>query len=156
VKDKVVKALARQFKRAGAEVAQIEVPQKLFRSSGVTYKEIHIVFADSQTVVLQVKQTGDIFQALLNKKVLPIKQQDNHVAAITEIVKTMEIGRSKFQKALALIRVKLPPGIKTAAPKMLEALTKKRDDAKSALAEAEGRISAMQSELTILNTPIVA
>ena len=37
---------------------------------------------DEERVVLRIKQSGDIFQVLLNGKVLPIKNQDDHVKAI--------------------------------------------------------------------------
>ncbi len=36
---------------------------------GVTYREMVLTFADSQQVVLRIKQTGDIFQVALNGRV---------------------------------------------------------------------------------------
>ena len=122
---------------------QQDIPSALKRSSGVTYREMALTFADSQTVVLRIKQSGDIFQVLLNGKVLPIKNQDDHVKAIAEIVQAMDAGRSKFQKILAAARVKPPAGIRTAAPKMEQVLTDKRDALKSAIAAVRAEISGL-------------
>jgi Asp-tRNA(Asn)/Glu-tRNA(Gln) amidotransferase A subunit family amidase len=66
VKDKAAKQAIRYFSRAGANVVQQDIPSALKRSSGVTYREMALTFADSQTVVLRIKQSGDIFQVLLN------------------------------------------------------------------------------------------
>ena len=143
VKDKAAKQAIRYFSRAGANVVQQDIPSALKRSSGVTYREMALTFADSQTVVLRIKQSGDIFQVLLNGKVLPIKNQDDHVKAIAEIVQAMDAGRSKFQKILAAARVKPPAGIRTAAPKMEQVLTDKRDALKSAIAAVRAEISGL-------------
>ena len=143
VKDKAAKQAIRYFSRAGANVVQQDIPSALKRSSGVTYREMALTFADSQTVVLRIKQSGDIFQVLLNGKVLPIKNQDDHVKAIAEIVQAMDAGRSKFQKILAAARVKPPAGIRTAAPKMEQVLTDKRDALKSAIAAVRAEIQGL-------------
>lgn len=66
--DKASKLVARYFSRAGANVVQSDVSTSMKRSMGVSYKEMILTFADSQTVILRVKQTGDIFQVLLNKR----------------------------------------------------------------------------------------
>ena len=143
VKDKAAKQAIRYFSRAGANVVQQDIPSALKRSSGVTYREMALTFADSQTVVLRIKQSGDIFQVLLNGKVLPIKNQDDHIKAIAEIAQAMDAGRSKFQKILAAARVKPPAGIRTAAPKMEQVLTDKRDALKSAIAAVRAEISGL-------------
>lgn len=148
-KDKAAKQAARYFSRAGANVVQQDVPTAVKRSSGITYREMALTFADSQQVVLRIKQSGDIFQVLLNGKVLPIKNQDDHVKAIAEIVQAMDAGRSRFQKLLAAAVVKPPPGIRTAAPRMEAVLTDKRDSLKSAIA-------AVREEISKLNPAAVA
>lgn len=143
--DKASKIVDRYFSRAGANVVQNDVLSSVKRSSGVSYREMALTFADSQTVVLRVKQSGDIFQVLLNKRVLPIKNQDDHVAAISEIVKAMDSGRTKFQKTLARTKVKPPAGIRTAAPKIEQTLTEKRDaliEAIAAVREETARLRA--------------
>lgn len=143
-KDKVAKQAARYFSRAGANVVQQDVPTVVKRSSGITYREMTLTFADSQQVVLRIKQSGDIFQVLLNGKVLPIKNQDDHVKAIAEIVQAMDAGRSRFQKLLAAAQVRPPAGIRTAAPKMEQVLTEKRDALKATIAEVRSQIEAIK------------
>lgn len=143
-KDKAAKQAARYFSRAGANVVQQDVPTAVKRSSGITYREMTLTFADSQQVVLRIKQSGDIFQVLLNGKVLPIKNQDDHVKAIAEIVQAMDAGRSRFQKLLAAAQVRPPAGIRTAAPKMEQVLTEKRDALKATIAEVRSQIEAIK------------
>lgn len=134
-KDKAAKEVMKYFSRAGANVVQQDVNTSVKRSSGVSYREMSLTFADSQQVVLRIKQTGDIYQVTLNGKILPIKNQDDHVKAITEIVAAMDSGRTKFQKLMAAAKIKTPPGIRTAAPKIEQVLTEKRDSLKAAIAQ---------------------
>lgn len=136
-KDKAAKAVSASFKKAGAEVVQVDVLPTTKRTSGISYRELSLTFADSQTIIFRIKQSGDIFQVLLNKKVKPIAKQDDHEAAIVELVKAMETGRSAYQKKLAKANAKLPKSIKTAAPTKLKLLTAKRDALKDAINEAE-------------------
>jgi len=149
-KDKAAKAAARHFARAGASVVQQDVGTTIKRAAGVSYRELILTFADSQQVIWRIKQTGDIYQVLLNGKPLPLKHQDDHARAITEIVKAMESGRSRFQKTLARARVKLPPSIRTAAPKLEQSLTDKRDALKAAIAEVRAQIDAGRAEIATL------
>lgn len=144
VKDKAAKQAARYFSRAGANVVQHDVSTSVKRSSGISYREMTLTFADSQQVVLRIKQSGDIFQVLLNGKVLPIKNQDDHVKAIAEIVQAMDAGRSRFQKLLAAAQARPPAGIRTAAPKMEQVLTEKRDALKAAIADVRSQIEAIK------------
>lgn len=144
-KDKAVKQAARYFSRAGANVVQQEVVPTVKRSSGISYREMTMTFADSQRVVLRIKQSGDIFQVVLNGKPLPIKSQDDHVKAIAEIVKAMDAGRSRFQKLLAAAQVRPPAGIRTAAPRMEQVLTEKRDALRAAIEDVRQQIAALQS-----------
>lgn len=143
-KDKAAKQAARYFSRAGANVVQQDVPTAVKRSSGITYREMSLTFADSQQIVLRIKQSGDIFQVLLNGKVLPIKNQDDHVKAIAEMVQAMDAGRSRFQKLLAAAQARPPAGIRTAAPKMEQVLTEKRDALKAAIADVRSQIEAIK------------
>lgn len=140
-KDKPTRELTRIFKRAGVDVAQVDVNPSIKRTSGITYRELLLTFADSQQVVLRIKQTGDVYQILLNGKVMPLRAQDDHAAAVAEVVKAMDAGRAAFQKKLAMVRPALPPSIRTAAPQMLQQLSKRRDD----LAQA---VQAVNEEIT--------
>ncbi|KAF1003298.1 MAG: hypothetical protein GAK28_04803 [Luteibacter sp.] len=142
-KSTAAKQVVRYFARAGANVVQQDIPSAVKRSSGVTYREMDLTFADSQQVTLRIKQTGDIFQVLLNGKALPIKDQEDHVKAIAEIVQAMDSGRSRYQKLLAAAKVRPPAGIRTAAPRMEQALTVKRDALKAAIENVHEQISAL-------------
>ena len=93
--------------------------------SGVPYREMLLTFADSQVVIFSIKQTGDICQVKLNGKIVPLKHLDDQAAAIGEVVNMMDSGRSKFQAAMAKVRIKLPSTIRTAAPKIEFALQEK-------------------------------
>jgi hypothetical protein len=144
VKDKAAKAVMKYFARAGANAVQQDVSAQVRRTSGVSYREITLTFADSQQVVLRIKQTGDVYQVLLNGKVAPIKNQEDHVKAVAEIVQMLDAGRTKFQALLAKAQAKLPPGVKTAAPKMIQALTEKRDGLKEAIAAVWAEIEQVR------------
>ena len=145
VKDKAARAVVRYFSRAGASVVQQDVATATKRTSGISFRELILTFADSQTVVMRIKQTGDIYQVLLNNKVIPIKNQDDHVKAIGEIVSAMDSSRTAFQKKLAAAQVKPPAGIRTAAPPMEAVLTQKRDDLKAPITDVRAQIEAARS-----------
>jgi hypothetical protein len=96
VSDKTApKEILKLFKRAGGEIAQSSV-EKIRRQNAVSFKTIHLTMSDSQLIALRVKETGDIYQVLLNGKVLPIKNQDDEKNAVTEIVNAWQSNVSKF------------------------------------------------------------
>lgn len=140
VKDKAAKEAAKFFSRAGAHVVQQDVSTTAKRAAGISFREMLLTFPDSQKVILRIKQTGDIYQVLLNGKIMPIKNQDDHIKAISEIVAAMDAGRTKFQKLLAAVKIRPPAGIRTAAPKMEQVLTEKRDALKVAISEVRAEI----------------
>ena len=146
---KGAKVAARQFTRAGANVVQTDAGTAVKRTSGVSYRELALTFADSQAVALRIKSTGDIWQVLINGKIVPIKSQDDHQAAVGEIVKALDAGRTKFQALLAKAKAKLPPTIRTAAPKLEAVLVEKRDGLKVA-------IQAVRDEIATLREPAAA
>ncbi len=137
-----LKILSKYFAQAGNPVVTSAVDPRPKRSSGISYKEILLTFADSQTVTLRVKQTGDIFEVLLNGTMVPIKNQGDPIQAVAEVSGMLERGRTKFQQKLAKALVKLPKEIHTAAPKLLTVLTQKRDDLKTAIAAIDEEIPA--------------
>ncbi|MER2511512.1 MAG: hypothetical protein ABTQ25_03665 [Nitrosomonas ureae] len=143
IKDKAAKEAAKYFSRAGAHVVQQDVSTAAKRAAGISFREMTLTFADSQKVILRIKQTGDIYQVLLNGKILPIKNQDDHVKAISEIVAAMDAGRTKFQKLLAAVKIRPPAGIRTAAPKMEQVLTSKRDALRIAISEVRAEIDKL-------------
>jgi len=144
VKDKAAKAVMKYFSRAGANVVSQDVSTQVKRTSGISYREMLLMFSDSQKVLMRIKQSGDIYQIMINGKLMPIKNQDDHVKAVSEIVAMLNAGRTKFQAKMAAAIVKLPPTIRTAAPKMLQVLTEKRDGLKSAIADVRAEIDRVK------------
>lgn len=144
----ISKKITTEFnKAANVTPVNVEVSPKTRRDSGVSFREIFAMFADNQTVTLRVKQSGDIYKVLINNKLLPIKNQDNHAKAIGEICSAMEKGRSAFQKKLAKTKITLPPSVKSTIVSKQQAL----DNKKTALLEA---IDAVQNELNAVNAEI--
>lgn len=144
----VQKKIENIFNAAGKiKPVEIEIDGKTKRNNGISYKQIFCEFADSQTAIFKVKQTGDIFEVLLNKKILPIANQDNHRKAVGEVINAMEKGRSAFQKKLAKAKATLPPSVKSTIVSKQQAM----DEKKAALLEA---IQAVQSELDAVNAEI--
>lgn len=145
IKDKAARKVMQLFNKAGMTVVSQDVDTKIKRTSGISYREMSFSFADSQTIVLRIKQTGDIYQVLMNKKLLPIMHQDDQNKAILEMINALDKNRAKYQQALIKASTKLPKGIKTAAPTMLVKLTQKRDDLISAIATVQEEIDAVKA-----------
>jgi len=143
VGDQASRAVMKLFSKNHSTVVSQSIDTKIKRSSGISYREMSLTLGDSQVVVLRIKSSGDIFQVSLNKKLIPIKNQDDQGAAVIEIINAVNAGRTKFQKKLAALAAKLPTAIKTAAPKMLVTLTARRDELISAIADVETEIEAL-------------
>ncbi|GAB4059176.1 hypothetical protein [Uliginosibacterium sediminicola] len=143
-KDRAAKLAAKFFAKAGAAVVAQDVSSTIKKTSGVAYREMTLTFADSQVVVLRIKETGDIFQALLNGKPFPIKNQDDHEEAFAELAGAMAKGRAAYQKKLAAAKVVTPAGVRSTAPKIEAVLTAKRDSLKEAIADVREKISALR------------
>lgn len=142
-KDKAVKETIRLFGRAGANVVTSEVAKTLSRRAGVSFRNIDFTFADGQTVTLSVKNTGDVFEVKVNGKATPLRQQDDHAKAIVEIADRMDKGRGAFQRAMARVKVPLPPGIRVSRATMTAAKVAKRDALKEAVGIARETLSAL-------------
>ncbi|KVN83495.1 hypothetical protein [Burkholderia ubonensis] len=147
-KDASIKAAVRAFAKAGAQVTTVDVDPKTKKTLGVEYREVQFAFADSQQVRFGVNASGDVAQVRINGRSIPLKNPDDHGAAIKEIVAAMDKGRAKFQQAQAKIKLALPATIRTAAPRLeqvwsekvnainaeIEKATEKRDGLKAQLA----------------------
>ncbi|MGL5948130.1 MAG: hypothetical protein ACRCYV_03590 [Aeromonas sp.] len=141
--DPALKEVAKQFKQGGAQVVQAEVMPSIKRTSGMAFREIVLTFADSQLITLRIKESGDIFQALINKKLVPLRAQTDHAAAIKELIALLNRGRAAFQRQQAKAKVALPSAVKTAAP-TIEALLLTQK------AELSAQIAAVDNELAQL------
>lgn len=126
-KDKAVKTVIQRFRLAGAVVITAEVDKTMSRRAGVTFRNLNLTFADGQTVTMAFKATGDVFEVKVNGKVIPLKDQDDYHAAISEIAGRMDTGRDSFQRALSRVKVPLPPSVRTSRSNMLKAKVEKRD-----------------------------
>src|SRR5258708_35051492 len=123
--DQAALALSRYFQGAGAHVVQTTVDPQVRTSSDIAYKTIDVTFADGQKLTLLVKESGDIFSVLLNAKALALTAHDDQEAAMAEMVKAMDEGRTKFQAALAKAQAVAPSTIRMAMPKVEAALREK-------------------------------
>lgn len=139
--DKALTKLKQYFSRANAPVVTAEPGAKTLRTSGISYRELFLTFGDSQRVTLRIKQTGDVYQVLINDKLTPLKAQDDHIKAVAEIAQKLDSGRAKFQKALASVKVPLPKGIRTAAPKLEEQLKIREEELDAAISEAQQELA---------------
>lgn len=140
-----LKKLVQAFTRAGAPVATTDVDPKTKRSSGVSYRVVHMGFVDNQTIQLHVTSSGDIAQVKLNGSAVPIKNQNDQRKAVGELVALLEAGRAKFQEALAQKPAALPKTIKTAAPKMEAALQERLQAVEAQLGEAKAELEELKS-----------
>lgn len=98
-----MKHLIDMFSMLGETLVTHDVDKTLKRSAGITYKEVSLTFADSQTVTFSIKQTGDIWKVKINNKQIALTNQDAHKpeAVVQEIAKKIKAGRSAYQKANA-------------------------------------------------------
>jgi hypothetical protein len=129
--------------RAGAVVIDVSSDGKTRRIAGISYREVTYTFADSQSLALRIKATGDVYEVRINGKVTPVKSQDDPAKAVAELLGMLDKTRDRHQKRLAALAMKPPDGAKTAAPKLRDALA-------SQIAEVETQITAAAEELAAL------
>lgn len=98
-----MKRLIDMFSMLGETLVSHDVEKTLKRSAGITYKNVDLTFADSQTVTFSIKNTGDIWQVKVNNKLTPLRNQDAHKpeAVVQEIAQKIKAGRTAYQKAEA-------------------------------------------------------
>lgn len=147
---KTAKAIGRLFAKAGAPLAGDPViDPRLRRTSGVTYREVTLLFKDSQKIVLRVKQTGDIWQVLQNGRDIPLKNHTDQVAAVKEIVSALNAKRKAFQKRLTMNRAPIKERGLTVTRKMLAQKLKDRSATLSQLIEeAQTELDELIAERT--------
>jgi hypothetical protein len=146
-KDKAIADAKRAFAKAGAKVVTVDVDQSTKKALGIEYREIQFAFADSQTIRFGVNASGDVAQVRVNGKAIPLKDPHDHGAAIKELVAVMDKGRTKFQAAYAKQKAPLPPAVRTAAPKVLDALKQKVSALDEAITEATTQRDSLRAQL---------
>lgn len=134
-KNKVVQKVKNQFEKLNLTVTAVDVPQQIKRTAGVSYREVSMTFADSQIVTLRIKKTGDIFTVLLNKKAIPIKNQDDQTKGLKEIVDAVIKNQSAFQRKLSRIAIKVPTKGMRSTVSVVERQASKIEEMKSAIEE---------------------
>lgn len=137
------KSILQIIRRAGSSVVSSWVDGKIRRESSISFKEIHLNFADNQEAILRVKQSGDIFQVKVNGRAVPIKNQDNHKKALIEVIDAIDASRSKYQKTLAQTKVKMPVGVKSTVTRKEDALKERIGDLDKSIAEAKSELATM-------------
>lgn len=131
------------FQRAGLPVIDVASDGKVRRIADVSFREVELSFADSQRLALRVKATGDIYEVRVNGRIQPMREQSDPAKAVGELVALLDAGRARFQKRLAALAMKPPPGIKTAVPKL-------RDQLAQQVTEVEAAVEAARQELAEL------
>ena len=154
---KAIKDITKIFTKAGDGVvpedaqAQSSEFTKAKTENGKKYRELSISFLDNQTVTLRFNETGDIYKVKINGKETPITNQDDHKAAITEIISKLNAGRKKYQAVLAKRADPTPktsqPRTTTTRKKQIETLTDERDALKTLIEEKDTAIAEMRDEM---------
>ena len=154
---KAIKDIVDVFEKAGNGVVPEDAASqsadltKTKTESGVKYRELTVHFKDSQSVTLRFNETGDIYKVKINGKETPIASQDDHKAAINEIVGKLNKGRPAYIKRLAKRADPTPatatPRTTTTKKKQIEQLTVERDSLRTGIDAIDGQIMAMRDEM---------
>lgn len=142
--------------RAGQPVVGTEFVDKPKRSNSITYREATLTLASGQLITLRVNGTGDIFQAVLNSSVVPIKNHDDMAKAVAELAGLAEKNQAAFQKAQARVKVALPPGMSTPKPKIADALQQRVTVLDTQIADRKATLADLQQQLGAMtdSTPL--
>lgn len=141
--EKAIGQITRLFDKAGAQVVGTEVAPNLTKRAGVAFRNINFTFADGQTVTLAVKETGDVFEVRVNGSVVPIREQDDHAKTIREIAGLLDRRRAAFQRAMARVRMPIPPGSRISRSSLLQQKTEKRDALREAVQIKEAELAEL-------------
>lgn len=142
-KDPALKAFARKLGQAGAVVIAQSVSSTTAKKAGMEYRTAGLSFADSQTVELLFKSSGDVFEVRLNGKAIPVTAQTDAGKAAKEIADRLAAGRAKFQAALAKTPVAPVAAARISRTSQLKQLTARRD-------ALQVEIEAVQAELAAI------
>lgn len=149
-RDKALSDMTKLFTRNGLQVVSSEVSKAPIKRAGISLRNVDFTFADGQTVTLGVKETGDIFEVRINKAVQPLRDQEDPAKAVAEIAGLLDKKRMAFQRAMARVKVVIPPSVRVNRRTLLSAKVEKRDGlreavslAKQALAELVGAGTAI-------------
>ena len=140
---KAINDMTRLFAKHGVQVISHEVAATTSKRAGIDFRAVNFTFADSQTVTLNVKDTGDVFEAKVNGSVVPLKEQDDHAGTIKELAAQMGRRRAAFQKSLARVKTPTPAGVRQTRTQKLAAKQSQRDTLKTQVQEAKTELSQL-------------
>lgn len=143
-KDKAVKALVKLFAGAKSKAVDVKVDRKTSRKAGVEYRNVALTFSDSQRITLAFTVTGDVFEARLNGRQVPLTHQDEAKSTVDELAALMASRRNAFQRAMTRIKLPAPPAARTSKAALLTQKIEKRDALQEVLAAAEDELAALQ------------
>jgi hypothetical protein len=147
-KDKSVKELVKLFAKVNAKAIDVKVDKKPSTKAGTVYRNVALTFADSQRITLGFKETGDVFEARLNGKMLPLASQDEAQETVKELANAMAARRAAFQRAMLKVRLPNPSPARTSKAKMLEDKIERRDALKDAITHAGDELAALTGSHT--------
>ncbi|PTQ86532.1 hypothetical protein [Agitococcus lubricus] len=151
-----MKRLIELFSALGEKLVSHDVEKALKRTAGISYKEVALTFADSQTVTLLIKQTGDIFKVKINGKEAALRNQDAHKpeAVIQEIAQRIKSSRTAYQKALAaktkaddVAQAAKSSGLKNTQKTRVSALQEQVNSLDALIAERQQYKAQLETEL---------
>lgn len=145
-RDKAVREITREFQKLGDTVVATDIPERIKRTAGISYREVNLSFADSQTVTFCVKKSGDIFQVKINGKVMPMKEQGDQKKAVKEISDYLNKGRAAFQKKLQRAKIEIPKGTHVTTQTREKKQQDKIQGLNDVIAEAQKQIAAYNEE----------
>lgn len=142
-KDKAVKELVKLFASEKAKAIDVKVDRKTSRKAGIEYRNVALTFDDSQRITMGFTSTGDVFEARVNGRMLPISNQDDTAEAVKELAAYMASKRQSFQRSMQRIKLPNPPGIRTSKLSQLQAKIEKRDALVEVVASKEQELAAL-------------
>lgn len=151
-----MKRLIELFAALGEKLVSHDVEKTLKRTAGISYKEVALTFADSQTVTLLIKQTGDIFKVKINNKEIALRNQDAHKpeAVVQEIASVIKSKRTAYQKALAaktkaeeVVQAAKNSGFKNTQKARVSALQEQANSLDALIAERQAYKVQLEGEL---------
>lgn len=141
------KKIERLFNKGGADVLDVEIDPKVKTTAGVKNRKVFISFTDSQKVTMLIKESGDVYQVMVNGTRVPMREQDDHSKSIAEIAGRLERGRTAFQKRLAKTKIRKPTGRKATPRKTAKAVLERQKALREELNDVQSEISAIKAAL---------
>ena len=154
--EKGLDPLITMFNLGGVEVDTLKSNNIAKRESGVSVKTADVTFKSGQKLQLKIKANGTIFQAKLNGKVVPIKQDVDLPTVLVGVAKTVKESEAAYlkrkekrlERAAAAAKKGLDsPAVKTSTKAMIEELSASVAEQKEAFGGVQEQLAETTSEL---------